>query len=76
MHVISCILVFASVLYRHAYRDALPSSYPLQVLSEEEVELSWSTGDETGNKGFIVQRRPGGSDSFAELASCAEIAPR
>lgn len=46
-----------------------------KVLSEEEVELSWSTGDETGNKGFIVQRRPGGSDSFAELASYEGFAP-
>ena len=31
-----------------------------KVLSEEEVELRWSTGDETGNLGFIVQRRKGG----------------
>eukprot|EP00966_Prymnesium_polylepis_P038281 887965-Prymnesium_polylepis.1 len=32
-----------------------------KVLSEEEVELRWSTGDETGNAGFIVQRRKGGA---------------
>lgn len=32
-----------------------------KVLSEEEVELRWSTGDETGNLGFIIQRRKGGT---------------
>lgn len=31
-----------------------------KVLSEEEVELRWATGDESGNMGFVVQRRKGG----------------
>merc|ERR1719506_1938763 len=35
-----------------------------KVLSEEEVELRWSTGDEAGNKGFVVQRRRGGQQAF------------
>ena len=40
-----------------------------KVLSEEEVELRWSTGDETGNKGFIIQRRGGGTNSFEDIGS-------
>merc|ERR1719159_2176915 len=35
-----------------------------KVLSEEEVELRWSTEGEEGNVGFIVQRRPGGTGSL------------
>ena len=31
------------------------------VLSEDEVELRWDTQDESGNAGFIVQRRRGGA---------------
>lgn len=46
-----------------------------KVLSEEEVELRWSTGDEAGNAGFIIQRRPGGSDSFSEIATFDNFAP-
>lgn len=40
-----------------------------KTLSEEEVELRWSTGDETGNAGFIVQRRPGGAQCGARTGS-------
>jgi len=40
-----------------------------KVISEEEVELRWSTDDEAGNAGFIVQRRPGGSQAFEVIAS-------
>jgi len=46
-----------------------------KTLSEEEVELRWSTGDETGNAGFIVQRRPGGSQNFDDIASYESFAP-
>mmetsp|Transcript_41683 Transcript_41683/g.73292 ORF Transcript_41683/g.73292 Transcript_41683/m.73292 type:complete len:243 (+) Transcript_41683:64-792(+) len=46
-----------------------------KVLSEEEVELRWSTGDESGNVGFIVQRRKGGSSAFEDIASHANFAP-
>jgi len=46
-----------------------------KVLSEEEVELRWSTGDETGNLGFIVQRRPGGSSNFEDIESYESFAP-
>jgi len=44
-----------------------------KVLSEEEIELRWSTGGEVGNVGFIVQRRPGGSDNFEKIASYEEV---
>lgn len=40
-----------------------------KTLSEEEVELRWSTGDETDNKGFVVQRRGGGSNNFEDIGS-------
>jgi len=46
-----------------------------KVLSEEEVELRWLTGDETGNAGFIVQRRKGGTNAFEDLESFATFAP-
>lgn len=46
-----------------------------KVLSEEEIELRWDTGDETGNVGFIVQRRPGGSEDWIDLASYEGFAP-
>merc|ERR1719454_2830760 len=46
-----------------------------KVLSEEEVELRWSTGDETGNAGFIVQRRKGGSQNSEDIASYDGFAP-
>jgi len=46
-----------------------------KVLSEEEVELRWSTGDEEGNAGFIIQRRPGGSQNFADIESYDSFAP-
>jgi hypothetical protein len=46
-----------------------------KVLSEEEVELRWSTQDEAGNAGFVVQRRQGGSSSFADLETFESFAP-
>ena len=46
-----------------------------KVLSEEEVELRWSTQDEAGNKGFVVQRRRGGQQAFDDLASFEGFAP-
>jgi len=46
-----------------------------KTLSEEEVELRWSTNSEIDNAGFIVQRRPGGSERFDDLASFESFAP-
>jgi len=46
-----------------------------KVLSEDEVELKWDTGDETGNAGFIVQRRRGGQQNFEDIASFETFAP-
>jgi len=46
-----------------------------KILSEDEVELNWSTGNEEGNAGFIVQRRQGGTDDFADLESFESFAP-
>jgi len=46
-----------------------------KVLSEEEIELRWSTGDEEGNEGFIIQRRKGGTENFEEIASYSSFAP-
>lgn len=40
-----------------------------KTISEEEVELRWSTGNEDGNAGFIVQRRKGGTEKFEDIAS-------
>ena len=46
-----------------------------KVVSEEEVELRWSTGDEDGNEGFIVQRRKGGTERFEDIADYTNFAP-
>lgn len=46
-----------------------------KVLSEDEIELRWSTADEAGNMGFIVQRRPGGTPEFSDLESYEKFAP-
>merc|ERR1719310_2407182 len=46
-----------------------------KVLSEEEVELRWDTSDEAGNAGFIVQRRAGGAQRFADLATFETFSP-
>lgn len=45
-----------------------------RVISEEEIELKWSTGDETGNVGFMVQRRPGGSQAWTDIAKYTQFA--
>jgi len=46
-----------------------------KVLSEEEIELRWSTQDEVGNAGFIVQRRKGGQPNFEDLVSYENFSP-
>lgn len=46
-----------------------------KVISEDEVELKWSTGNEEGNVGFVVQRRKGGTDDFSDLATFEKFAP-
>jgi len=46
-----------------------------KVLSEDEIELRWETSDETGNAGFIVQRRAGGAADFENLESFESFAP-
>jgi hypothetical protein len=46
-----------------------------KVLSEEEVELRWSSADEGDNKGFIVERRRGGANDFETLESYEKFAP-
>eukprot|EP00640_Fibrocapsa_japonica_P002329 CAMPEP_0113934476 /NCGR_PEP_ID=MMETSP1339-20121228/1802_1 /TAXON_ID=94617 /ORGANISM="Fibrocapsa japonica" /LENGTH=277 /DNA_ID=CAMNT_0000936295 /DNA_START=69 /DNA_END=902 /DNA_ORIENTATION=- /assembly_acc=CAM_ASM_000762 len=44
-------------------------------LMGDEVQLSWSTSDETNNVGFIVQRRRGGQEEFDVIASYEDWAP-
>merc|ERR1719502_184776 len=46
-----------------------------KTLSEEEIELRWSTADEAGNAGFIVQRRQGGQPNFEDIESYERFAP-
>lgn len=46
-----------------------------KTLSEEEIELRWSTQDERNNAGFVVQRRMGGQQNFEDLASYETFAP-
>jgi len=46
-----------------------------KVLSEDEIELRWETSDESGNAGFIVQRRAGGQSDFENIATFENFAP-
>jgi len=46
-----------------------------KILGEEEIELRWSTQDEIGNAGFIVQRRQGGQSAFGDIASFENFSP-
>merc|ERR1719424_166975 len=46
-----------------------------KVLSEEEIELRWSTQDERDNAGIIVQRRMGGQPDFQDIATYERFAP-
>jgi len=46
-----------------------------KVLSEDEIELRWETSDESGNAGFIVQRRAGGQSEFENLVTYENFAP-
>ncbi|CAM9947413.1 unnamed protein product [Chrysoparadoxa australica] len=41
----------------------------------DDVELTWRTGDETGNKGFIISKRAGKSDAWQVVGSYANYPP-
>lgn len=41
----------------------------------DSVELTWGTGDETNNVGFIVSRRIAKTDEWVEIASYKNFAP-
>ncbi|CAM9421446.1 unnamed protein product [Phaeothamnion confervicola] len=40
-----------------------------------EIELTWKTGDETGNKGFVVQKRRAKTEEWVQVASYKDWAP-
>lgn len=44
-------------------------------IGDEMVELTWSTGDEKGNVGFIVSRRRAKTDDWDEIASYNTFPP-
>ena len=46
-----------------------------QVLSEDEVELTWSTDDEEANRGFLVERKAVGFSDWDEVASYQSWSP-
>jgi len=41
----------------------------------DQVELSWATGDEENNVGFIVSKRAGGTEDWEVIASYKDWAP-
>lgn len=43
-------------------------------MSGNQVDLAWTTGGETDNKGFIVEKRPSYGGDFQEIASFQEVA--
>ena len=46
-----------------------------KVLSEDEVELTWSTDDEEANRGFLVERKAVGYSDWDEVASYQSWSP-
>lgn len=46
-----------------------------KVLSDEEVELVWSTDDEEANRGFLVERKAVGYSDWVEIASYTSWSP-
>merc|ERR1711968_216608 len=46
-----------------------------KVLSEDEVELTWSTDDEEANRGFLVERKAVGFSDWDEVASYQSWSP-
>lgn len=38
------------------------------------VELSWNTGEESGNQGYVVQKKPTSGAEFMEVATYADNA--
>ena len=46
-----------------------------KALSDEEVELMWSTDDEEANRGFLVERKAVGYSDWDEIASYASWSP-
>eukprot|EP00752_Nemacystus_decipiens_P003969 g3635.t1 len=44
-------------------------------VSDEMVELTWKTGNEAGNVGFIVSRRAAKTDTWEEIASYKDFPP-
>ncbi|CBJ29161.1 conserved unknown protein [Ectocarpus siliculosus] len=44
-------------------------------VSDEMVELTWKTGNEEGNIGFIVSRRAAKTDEWQEIASYKDFPP-
>lgn len=43
-------------------------------MSGSQVQLAWGTGGESGNKGFIVEKRPSYGGDYQEIASFKEVA--
>ncbi|CAN0439644.1 unnamed protein product [Hapterophycus canaliculatus] len=44
-------------------------------VSDDMVELTWKTGNEAGNVGFIVSRRAAKTDTWEEVASYKTFPP-
>lgn len=44
-------------------------------VSDDMVELTWKTGNEAGNVGFIVSRRAAKTDAWEEIASYKTFPP-
>lgn len=44
-------------------------------VSDDEVELTWKTGNEKGNVGFIVSRRAAKTEGWEEIASFTDFPP-
>ena len=44
-------------------------------VSDDMVELTWKTGNEADNVGFIVSRRAAKTDTWEEIASYKDFPP-
>lgn len=66
--------VQGSLLRDSAFQELSGTGLKYKVI-DGDVELEWTTGEESNTQGFIVKRRPAKTDEFEVLASYANYGP-
>lgn len=66
--------VQGSLMRDSAFQELSGTGLKYKVI-DGDVELEWTTGEESNTQGFIVKRRPAKTDAFEVLASYANYGP-